>query len=410
MKITEVQVKGYKNLIDCTALLGDFNVIVGPNNSGKSNFLEIFELVARLCLFSVENRDRLFAGNSLDDQGTTIPHAPQNSSMPLEIKLGFETRKDSKKFIYSYELGIQRDCTEKTAGKFIKERFSGKKASKTGVAKVYLKRFEKFFSISGSKKKHPLDSQASMLDAIRVYYPEPKDRLSEIGDFLYLLLDATISPIFALNPQSLRDFLTEEIKHIGFRNDILGLAYTVDKLHEDDIVFSLFRETACNILDLDDIKFQAQDIPMPSADDKKAKKTERIRSLFIQKRGADYVSISECSDGTWMVLAILAAVLSDKDHSLICIEEPENDLHPAALAKLIEFLKDQSSKKQLLITTHSPYLLNCVRPEDVIVALPDENAATVFKKPKDIKKINKLLKSGFMSLGDLLVDNFAEVL
>ena len=39
-KITQIRVDGYKNLFDCVVDLNDFNVLVGPNNSGKTNLIE----------------------------------------------------------------------------------------------------------------------------------------------------------------------------------------------------------------------------------------------------------------------------------------------------------------------------------------------------------------------------------
>ena len=48
MKIKQIRVDGYKNLIDCKVDLGDFNVLVGPNNSGKSNLLQAIQMLGAL--------------------------------------------------------------------------------------------------------------------------------------------------------------------------------------------------------------------------------------------------------------------------------------------------------------------------------------------------------------------------
>ena len=45
MKLKQIRVDGYKNLIDCEVNLSDFNVLVGPNNSGKSNAIDALRLL-----------------------------------------------------------------------------------------------------------------------------------------------------------------------------------------------------------------------------------------------------------------------------------------------------------------------------------------------------------------------------
>ena len=94
----------------------------------------------------------------------------------------------------------------------------------------------------------------------------------------------------------------------------------------------------------------------------------------------------------------------------MCIEEPENCLHPAALEKLLRFLQDNAHRWPVLLTTHSPYLVNGVKPEDLIVSSIDETGAARFRRGFDRKAVSRLLKSGYMSFGDLLVTNFEEVL
>lgn len=59
MKINSIEVNGYKNLIDCKYVLEDFNVLIGSNNSGKSNMLEIFSFLNVLLTGSEELKERL---------------------------------------------------------------------------------------------------------------------------------------------------------------------------------------------------------------------------------------------------------------------------------------------------------------------------------------------------------------
>jgi len=64
------------------------------------------------------------------------------------------------------------------------------------------------------------------------------------------------------------------------------------------------------------------------------------------------------SDGTLRALGVLLAVYQAGQHSLIAIEEPEATVHPAATEVIVEVLLDAARQRQVLITTHSPDLLD----------------------------------------------------
>ena len=132
----------------------------------------------------------------------------------------------------------------------------------------------------------------------------------------------------------------------------------------------------------------------------------------MKRKGSAYAELREFSDGTISVVALLVGLFSQEAHKppITCIEEPENFLHPAALAKLLAFLQDTAHKWPILLTTHSPYLVNGVRPQDIIVAVVDDAGSTHFEKPKKRKAINERLNRGYMNFGDLLVTNFRDML
>ena len=109
----------------------------------------------------------------------------------------------------------------------------------------------------------------------------------------------------------------------------------------------------------------------------------------------DYLQIS---DGTLKLLAFITAI--NLESSIICIEEPENFIHPSLLKSLIEILTN--SDKQVIITTHSPYLLEYVKLEDLIVIEKDTEGTKARRIDKDEHKerIKDLLASE-LSLGEL---------
>jgi predicted ATPase len=68
--------------------------------------------------------------------------------------------------------------------------------------------------------------------------------------------------------------------------------------------------------------------------------------------------LSQESDGTLRILSILAAVYQQPPRPLVTIEEPELNIHPGALGVLADVLEEASMRSQVVITTHSPDLID----------------------------------------------------
>lgn len=70
---------------------------------------------------------------------------------------------------------------------------------------------------------------------------------------------------------------------------------------------------------------------------------------------------------------------------IIFIEEPELGIHPDQLHKLLQFLREQSEKHQLIITTHSPQVLDMLKDDEldrITICELDEKKGTQFRKLK----------------------------
>ncbi|KXB29190.1 hypothetical protein AT959_18565 [Dechloromonas denitrificans] len=76
---------------------------------------------------------------------------------------------------------------------------------------------------------------------------------------------------------------------------------------------------------------------------------------------------SQISDGTLRILGILLALYQTPHPSLMIIEEPEQTVNPALLALLADAFREVSERTQLLITSHSPHLIDCFEPENIQV-------------------------------------------
>jgi predicted ATPase len=80
-----------------------------------------------------------------------------------------------------------------------------------------------------------------------------------------------------------------------------------------------------------------------------------------------WFSLLQESDGTLRILGILAALYQDPPRKLIAIEEPELTIHPGAMSVLWEEIESAAERSQIILTTHSPDLLDMCRAEQLRV-------------------------------------------
>jgi len=122
--------------------------------------------------------------------------------------------------------------------------------------------------------------------------------------------------------------------------------------------------------------------------------------LYLHEEGLrSPVPATRVSDGTLRYLSLLAILLHPDPPPLICIEEPELGLHPDVIRSVGELLIEASQRTQLIVTTHSDYLVSALGdvPESVVVCERDEGGTRMQRLEPE--KLGKWLKE--YTLGDL---------
>ena len=121
----------------------------------------------------------------------------------------------------------------------------------------------------------------------------------------------------------------------------------------------------------------------------------------IMHEGRHAVPIQRLSDGTLRYLCLLAILYQPDPGPLICIEEPELGMHPDVVATIAELLVEASEHTQLVVTTHSDYLVDVLteQPESVFVAQHNVKGTQFERLEAD--KIGHWLKKYGNSLAEL---------
>jgi len=104
------------------------------------------------------------------------------------------------------------------------------------------------------------------------------------------------------------------------------------------------------------------------------------------------------SDGVMLSLAYIALGHAPEPPRVMLIEEPENGIHHASLKETIGTLHALATDKgvQVILTTHSPYLLDQVEPEEVRAFSKDKEGAVHARKLSDIDDV-ETMKKDFMT-------------
>jgi predicted ATPase len=114
-----------------------------------------------------------------------------------------------------------------------------------------------------------------------------------------------------------------------------------------------------------------------------------FRTVHGQILSADAVS-----DGVMLSLVFMALPYSPEPPGIYLIEEPENGVHHAGLREIVKTLRALSDTKgvQVVMTTHSPYLLDLVEPEDVRIFWKDQEGAVHAMKMSEAKDVDEMKK------------------
>ena len=133
--------------------------------------------------------------------------------------------------------------------------------------------------------------------------------------------------------------------------------------------------------------------------------------LRFYEKGFDRPFYSQrMSDGTLKLFAYYLLLHEKNPRQLVFIEEPENGLYHHYLAELAEEMKRNVGKgfaKQLFITTHSPFFVNALMPDDVWVLAKNSLGYSDIKRASDYAFVRELSEEG-VAVGDMWYSKYFE--
>jgi predicted ATPase len=342
--------KNYKSIAACDVQLGPLTFLVGPNGAGKSNFLDALRFVADSLRTSLDHalRDR----GGINDVRRRSGGHPTHFGVRLVFSLpAGETGH------YAFRIGSQH------GGEY---EVQGEECYVHGLSGLRSFHVEGGTVASSSVTPAPAASSdrlylvnASGLPEFRPVY----DALSSMG-------------FYSLNPDRIRDLQSPDSGRLLAR-DGSNLASVLAELEARNPEAKRRVE-----------EYLGKIVPGVSRVETKnigPKETLEFGQAVAGSQHPWHFLAANMSDGTLRALGILVALFQSGRRngaglhvSLVGIEEPELALHPAAAGLLIDGLRDASRSTQVLVTSHSPDLLdNPQVTSDSLLAVDADEGTTI---------------------------------
>jgi predicted ATPase len=353
-------------------------VLLGPNGSGKSTLFDVFSFLSECFQFGLRH--------AWDRRGRARELKTRGQSGPVVIELKY--RENPELPLVTYHLAVN----EGKRGPIVVEEWLQWKRGSYG------------------KPFRFLDYRDGHGRAISGDMPDASDRRIEIPLRSSDLIAVNTLGQFAEHPRvaALREFITDwYISYLSI-DDTRGqpeagpqerLSKTRDNLPN---VIQYLKEQHPEQLDR---IFEALRQRVPRLERVLAEPMPDGR-LLLQIKDAPFdqpVLSRFASDGTLKMLAYLIVLYDPHPPQFVGIEEPENFLHPRLLPELAEECRTASERTQLLVTTHSPFFLNALRPKEVRVLYRDEQGYTQVVRVADIQGVPEFMQAG-ASLGHLWLE------
>lgn len=371
--LTRVVLRNYKSIAACDVRPAQLSFLVGANGSGKSNFLDALRFVADSLRFSLDH--------ALRDRGGINEVRRRSSGHPTHFGIRLEFSLPDSSGHYAFNVAA------KQRGGYEVQREECCVAMRGAPGGIHHYHVE-----SGAVVRTTL-SPAPAAANDRLYLVN----VSGVSSFRPLYDALSGMGFYNLNPEAIRDLQPPDPGEL-LKRDGSNIASVLSNLASQAPELKKRIE-----------EYLARVVPGISGVDPKAVGPKETLEFRQDVRGAKHpwrFLASNMSDGTLRAFGVLIALFqgaarSTPSRRLVGIEEPEVALHPAAAGVLTDSLQEASNYAQILVTSHSPDLLdNDSIPDESILAVVAEHGETKIG-PLDAAG-RSILKDHLYTAGELL--------
>jgi len=328
--LEEVHIKNFLSLRDVVLPLKPLTVLVGANASGKTNILKSLRFLTKTMDYGpmiLDVKDFIWGGKA--DSAcfqllVKIDESIATYKLELKVKIQVSTKIAVEELVVN---GVNVISVQNGYGKVRDEDGKNPTIYKPTRPKVALKSASDY----GNK---PLTSALSNFIQEWTFYDFEPDKVREVIDM----------------EEALEGYKCSHKKPVQLTGDGSTLrAILLYWLMKDKLRFKFINEALEN-----SINRRIEYLP-----------DEGDENLYLSEGCENPISLNFASDGTMRLLGYQVLLNHPHIPSLIAIEEPERNLHPAALKEIASVLERLADRTQVIITTHSSQLLDAFNPESL---------------------------------------------
>ncbi len=363
MAISRIKVSNFKSFDELDLELRPLNVVVGSNAAGKSNFLEIFRFLRDVAEHGL--------ADAVSRQGGMEFLYRRGGTGPLRLEVEFDDAR-SQYFLelqprgYGYEVSGERLFTA--------------------------------FKNQGSAE---LLRQGDRLE-VRPHEQQLLLELLTEGDFVLGSSESFLART-SMGPRTLK-----EIAFFDFDPKLPKLMVPVSGSSQLEPAGGNLAVVLRNLQQdpesSEDFLLLVQGA-LPFVKDVQVVRTGRHLLLSIQELYTPaYLPAAFLSDGTIQVIALILALFFRRA-DLVLVEEPERNIHPHLISRVVSMMKDAArSRQQVIATTHNPELVKHVELDDLLLVHRDDQGRSRILRPAESQEVQIFLE-GDLGVEDLYVQN-----
>jgi predicted ATP-dependent endonuclease of OLD family len=370
--LQHVSLKNYKSIKDVEI---DFkpglNIIIGKNASGKTNFIKGLGTILNFDYDNFIDSESSFKMNFKNEE--------------LEIRAVNKNRTHDD--FLEYDKLSYHDISLKVNNKPVK-------AINNGDVKLQLIEKSLFFGVLLVNYGVPYNDSAQFINIPFTFTIVNNEKVSremmmvtmnnnrsEFLQFFFTNLYSHLASHYRLI------YANKEIKYKDIKNEIVS--FSEQYLND-------FNSTVSKFSPIKRIRINP-DFNVINEDSNRKKVVTNLFLEFLIDE--NWLTFNLLSDGTKRLFYVMSEI-SFNFHSyskIILLEEPELGIHPHQLHELMQFIKEQSKEKQIILTTHSPQVLDVLGPDEldrVIICHSDPINGTQLSHltEKEITKAKKYMK------------------
>lgn len=429
-----IRIQNFKSLRDVTLDLKQINLLIGPNNSGKSNFLK-----ALIFLNAVVHNKKYLNKIEQPFNINIFRLSPSDKSVKEFFNYNYGT--DSKKRKITFNTKIKNPETNKKLhskieiedldigqGEYPISIFAGY-PTQTNIAPIKSINFDDFETLNSDFETYTFTGKSlnkNKLEEKQTFFKdlfENNNRINHydffikkenenitlghsstagllISDFLYpfqnflenhIFLELKIYKIDPINlvkshPLNSDEFINDDASNIvSFLDRMKDINIEVINAINKDLSECIqeFKDIRLDTIKQSDPQYQSL---------KKLYNRDTFKKFGVSDHKGNIFWAEELSEGALYFIALLAIIHQPNPPKLLLLEEPEKGIHPRRIAEIIRYIQKLAHDKniQVIITSHSPLVLDefANDPESIFVFDKEDGETIIRNLQRDIIDTN----------------------